>query len=76
MQSSTAKNITALVSVVIDSAQPGPVHVKVWDNPEKYFRLFLAAGEMLAAREGIRSDGGSPKLMAEVKTGAGPTLTR
>jgi hypothetical protein len=43
---STAKNLTALVSVVIDSAQPGPVHVKQWEQPEVYFRLFLAAAEM------------------------------
>jgi hypothetical protein len=31
MAASTAKNITALVSVVIDSAEPGPVHVRVWN---------------------------------------------
>lgn len=41
--SSTAKNVTGLVSVVIDSAQPGPVHVKQWASPPDYFRLFLAA---------------------------------
>src|SRR5262249_34497158 len=26
-----AKNVTGLVSVVIDSAKPGPVHLKRWD---------------------------------------------
>lgn len=31
----------ALLSVIIDSAEPGPVHVKVWDNPDMLFRLFL-----------------------------------
>jgi hypothetical protein len=51
---SGAKNVTALVSVVIDSAQPGPVHVRVWEdadgksearNPksEGYFDAFVAA---------------------------------
>ncbi|MEI7732835.1 MAG: PD-(D/E)XK nuclease family protein [Verrucomicrobiota bacterium] len=56
---STAKNITALVSVVIDSIEPGPVHVRVWDTMELktrslirqggvvdfYFRQFLVAAE-------------------------------
>jgi hypothetical protein len=51
---SGAKNITGLVSVVIDSVQPGPVAVRVWGdadgksenrNPksDKYFEAFLAA---------------------------------
>ena len=41
--SSTAKLVTGLVSVVIDSAQPGPVQVKAWPSPPDYFALFLAA---------------------------------
>ena len=52
-----AKNVTGLVSVVIDSAQPGPVHVRVWNdadgksetrNPkaEYYFEAFVAALEL------------------------------
>ena len=43
---STAKNVQALVSVVIDSAEPGPVHVKEWTSPPDYFRMFLAAREL------------------------------
>jgi RecB family exonuclease len=38
-----AKPIDNLVSVVIDSSQPGPVHVKVWENAEAHFDSFLAA---------------------------------
>lgn len=43
---STGKNIAALVSVVIDSAQPGPVHVKVYESPAEHYRMFLAATEL------------------------------
>jgi hypothetical protein len=39
---SGAKNVQALVSVVIDSSAPGPVHVKQWDGVD-YFGSFLAA---------------------------------
>ncbi|SRR6266550_4672319 len=42
---SGAKNVTKLVSVVIDSAQPGPVHVKQWNGVD-YFGSFLAALEL------------------------------
>ena len=38
-----AKPIEGLVSVVIDSAQPGPVHVKAWDNADAHFAMFQAA---------------------------------
>jgi len=38
-----AKPIDALVSVVIDSAHPGPVHVKVYDNADAHFEMFQAA---------------------------------
>jgi hypothetical protein len=41
-----AKPIGYLVSVVIDSGQPGPVHVKVYDNTETYFKIFLSAVDM------------------------------
>ncbi len=30
----SAKDLNAIVSVVIDSAQPGPVHVKHWDGAD------------------------------------------
>jgi len=40
---STGKNIVGLVSVVIDSVEPGPVHVKVWDGPFNYMKVFAAA---------------------------------
>jgi hypothetical protein len=42
---SGAKNVTGLVSVVIDSAQPGPVHVHQWTGVD-YFGSFLAALEL------------------------------
>jgi hypothetical protein len=45
--SNSAKDLSALVSVVIDSAQPGPVHVKRWDvaaAPQSdYFGAFMSA---------------------------------
>ena len=43
--SSGAKNVSALVSVIIDSGQPGPVHVYRWPRPG-YFKSFLAAHEL------------------------------
>lgn len=39
---SGAKHVTGLVSVVIDSAQPAPVHVRRWTEAD-YFGSFLAA---------------------------------
>jgi hypothetical protein len=39
---STAKNVQAIVSVIIDSAQPGPVHVHNWGGLG-YFNSFRAA---------------------------------
>lgn len=39
---SGAKHVTGLVSVVIDSTQPGPVHVKQWTDVD-YFGSFVAA---------------------------------
>ena len=36
------KNVSALVSVVIDSGQPGPLHVARWTGTE-YFKTFLGA---------------------------------
>jgi len=42
---SGAKNVTGLVSVVLDSVQPGPVHVKQWSGVD-YFGSFLAAVEL------------------------------
>ena len=39
---SGAKQVTGLVSVVIDSAQPGPVQVKRWLDPN-YYDAFTAA---------------------------------
>ena len=49
---SGAKNVTGLVSVVIDSAQPGPVHTKTWAaergvaNGDEHFEAFLSALEL------------------------------
>ena len=51
---SGAKNIAGLVSVVIDSAQPGPVHTKVWSKggsteigeADHYFEAFYSALEL------------------------------
>ncbi|MDB6057687.1 MAG: hypothetical protein JWO95_1531 [Verrucomicrobiales bacterium] len=40
---STGKNIVGLVSVVIDSVEPGPVHVKVWPETFDYTKVFAAA---------------------------------
>jgi hypothetical protein len=42
---SGAKDVKGLVSVVIDSANPGPVHVKHWTGVD-YFGSFLAALEL------------------------------
>jgi hypothetical protein len=39
---SGAKDVKGLLSVVIDSAQPGPVHVRQWQGVD-YFGSFLAA---------------------------------
>ena len=48
--SNSAKDLSAIVSVVIDSAQPGPVHVKAWSEEpgagSKYFGAFLSAFEL------------------------------
>jgi hypothetical protein len=45
-----AKNVAGLVSVVIDSVQPGPVHVKEWTSPSApasdYFGAFKSALEL------------------------------
>jgi hypothetical protein len=42
---SGAKNVAGLVSVVLDSVQPGPVHVKQWSGFD-CFGSFLAALEL------------------------------
>ena len=42
---SGAKKVAGLVSVVLDSVQPGPVHVKQWSGVD-YFGSFLAALEL------------------------------
>jgi hypothetical protein len=41
-----ARPIDGLVSVVIDSAQPGPVHVKAYDNADAHYAVFRAALEL------------------------------
>jgi hypothetical protein len=49
---SEAKDVKALVSVVIDSAEPGPVHVRAWTDQmggplrNNLFGSFLAALEL------------------------------
>ncbi len=40
---SSGKYLTGLVSVVIDSVEPGPVHVKVWADNIDYMKVFSAA---------------------------------
>ena len=41
-----ARPIDALVSVVIDSAEAGPVHLKTYENPKGHFAAFKAALEL------------------------------
>lgn len=43
INASTGKLVTGLVSVVIDSVEPGPVHVKVWPQNIDYPKVFGAA---------------------------------
>ena len=62
---SGAKNVTGLVSVVIDSVEPGPVHVKQWGGID-YFGSFLAALELWKYVKGydprVTALPGSPEL--------------
>ncbi len=46
INASTGKNVVGLVSVVVDSVEPGPVHVKVWPQNVNYAEVF--AGTYLA----------------------------
>ena len=50
IKQSGAKNVQGIVSVVIDSAQPGPVHVKHWPARNgisfDYYESFVAALEL------------------------------
>lgn len=43
INASTGKNVVGLVSVVVDSVEPGPVHVKVWPETFNYQKAFAAA---------------------------------
>ena len=43
MAASTRKEAPRLVSVVVNSVEPGPVHVKVWGDSVSYFGCFLSA---------------------------------
>ena len=45
-RSASGKNVEALVSVVIDSAEPGPVHIKVWEQSEEHWAAFTAAAAL------------------------------
>jgi hypothetical protein len=65
-----AKNVQALVSVVIDSAAPGPVHVKQWTpcgGPYvDYFGSFLAAVALWKYVKGydpVRPDAGKSEIV-------------
>ena len=49
---SGAKNVTGLVSVVIDSVQPGPVHVKHMDR-RRLLRFVPGGGGAVEIREGL-----------------------
>jgi hypothetical protein len=59
---SGAKNVQAMVSVVIDSSAPGPVHVKQWTDVD-YFGSFLAAVALWKYVKGY--DPVHPGLMCE-----------
>lgn len=39
-------NWPALISVIVNSEEPGPIYVKVWENPEKLFRVFINCFEL------------------------------
>ncbi len=43
INASTGKNVVGLVSVVVDSVEPGPVHVKEWPQNIDYPKIFGAA---------------------------------
>ncbi len=42
----SGKPVEAIASVVIDSVEPSPVQVKVWENPQRHWELFLQALEL------------------------------
>ena len=68
MLASGAKNVTALVSVVIDSVQPGPVHVKQWTEVD-YFGSFLAAAALWKYVKGYdptQPEAGKPQVQIPV----------
>lgn len=48
----SGKEVAALASVVIDSSAPGPVHVRVWEEPVEQFELFCLALELWKAVKG------------------------
>ena len=78
---SGAKNVTALVSVVIDSVQPGPVHVKQWTDVD-YFGSFLAAAALWKYVKGYdpvrpetgKSEGRNPKSEVQIPACPRPDL--
>lgn len=41
-----ANGPVGMVSVIIDSSSPSPVSVKLWENPERYFRAFTNCAEL------------------------------
>lgn len=47
-------HVPRLVSVIIDSAQPGPVHVKVWDNVQELYQMFLKCFDLWCWRNNYR----------------------
>lgn len=67
------KNIKALVSVVIDSAQPGPVHVNVWangfeQNTPDYFKAFWAALQLWKYVKSYDPSHASPAFCADTSS--------
>jgi hypothetical protein len=40
------REIDGMVSVVVDSAEPGPVHVRDWGTSKNFFEVFMAAYEV------------------------------
>jgi hypothetical protein len=62
---SGAKDVKGIVSVVIDSAQPGPVHVKQWSGVD-YFGSFLAALELWKYVKNYDPRGEAPRLKPDL----------
>lgn len=54
VQHSTSNVLPKMVSVVIDSSEPGPVYVKQWDNFEQHFKMFRYCIELWCDDRGYK----------------------